>query len=112
MAIAKVNALWRFGMRTFDSSVSGLGGATEDVVYLLHGLGGDSGIDLDALVDTSAWISERLGREPGSRVARAMLAKSRLNRSLSLQLASIDQASCFFPCDPRGHERRVGGWWA
>jgi len=86
MAVANVDASWRFGLRTFDSSISGLGGcpyakgatgnvATEDVVYLLEGLGADTGIDLDALVDTSAWISQRLGREPGSRVARAMLAK-------------------------------------
>ena len=86
MAVANVLASWRFGLRTFDSSVSGLGGcpyakgatgnvATEDVVYLLQGLGADTGIDLDALVDVSAWISGRLGREPNSRVTRAMLAK-------------------------------------
>ncbi len=86
MAVANVDASWRFGLRTFDSSISGLGGcpyakgatgnvATEDVVYLLQGLGADTGIDLDALVDTSQWISDRLGRAPGSRVARAMLAK-------------------------------------
>lgn len=86
MAVANVFASWRFGLRTFDSSVAGLGGcpyakgatgnvATEDVVYLLQGLGADTGIDLDALVDVSAWISERLGREPNSRVTRAMLAK-------------------------------------
>ncbi len=86
MAIANVYASWRFGVHTFDSSISGLGGcpyakgatgnvATEDVVYLLHGLGADTGIALDALVDTSAWISDRLGREPNSRVTRAMLAK-------------------------------------
>ena len=86
MAVANVDASWRFGLRTFDSSISGLGGcpyakgatgnvATEDVVYLLQGLGADTGVDLDALVDTSLWISQRLGREPGSRVARAMLAK-------------------------------------
>ena len=86
MAVANVDASWRFGVRTFDSSISGLGGcpyakgatgnvATEDVVYLLHGLGADTGIDLDRLVDTSVWISERLGRAPGSRVTRALLAK-------------------------------------
>jgi hydroxymethylglutaryl-CoA lyase len=86
MAVANVAASWRFGVRTFDSSVSGLGGcpyakgatgnvATEDVVYLLDGLGADTGVDLDRLVGVSAWISERLGREPGSRVARALLAK-------------------------------------
>ena len=49
--------------------------ATEDVVYLLHGLGFETGIDLDRLVDTAAWISAQLGREPASRVARALLAK-------------------------------------
>lgn len=86
MAVANVDASWRFGVRTFDSSISGLGGcpyakgatgnvATEDVVYLLHGLGAITGIDLDALVDTSAWISDRLHRAPGSRVTRALLAK-------------------------------------
>ena len=45
--------------------------ATEDVVWLLNGLGIDTGIDLDVLVDTAAWISARLGRDPASRVARA-----------------------------------------
>ena len=86
MAIANVYASWRFGVRSFDSSISGLGGcpyakgatgnvATEDVVYLLHGLGADTGIALDALIDTSAWISDRLGRAPNSRVARALLAR-------------------------------------
>ena len=86
MAVANVHASYVFGLRTFDASVGGLGGcpyakgatgnvATEDVVYLLHGLGADTGIDLDALVDVAAWISSRLGREPASRVARALLAK-------------------------------------
>ena len=86
MAIANVDASWRLGVRTFDSSISGLGGcpyakgatgnvATEDVVYLLHGLGADTGIDLDALVDVSSWISATLGRQPNSRVTRAMAAK-------------------------------------
>ena len=98
MAVANVDASWRFGVRTFDSSISGLGGcpyakgatgnvATEDVVYLLHGLGAETGIDLDVLVDTSAWISEMLGREPGSRVARAMLAKR-----LSARAVEADKA--------------------
>lgn len=86
MAAANVHASYQFGLRVFDSSVSGLGGcpyakgasgniATEDVVYLLHGLGATTGIDLDRLVDTSVWISQQLGREPGSRVTRAMFAK-------------------------------------
>ena len=49
--------------------------ATEDVVFLLNGLGIETGIDLDRLVDAGAFISEQLGRPPVSRVARALLAK-------------------------------------
>jgi hydroxymethylglutaryl-CoA lyase len=86
MAVANVHASYEFGLRTFDSSVAGLGGcpyakgatgnvATEDVVYLLRGLGAETGIDLDKLVDVGAWISNALGRETQSRVARALLAK-------------------------------------
>ena len=86
MAVANVYASYQFGLRVFDASVGGLGGcpyakgatgnvATEDVVYLLHGLGAHTGIDLDRLVDTAAWISARLERPPASRVARALLAK-------------------------------------
>jgi len=88
MAVANVHASLQFGLRRFDASVGGLGGcpyakgatgnvATEDVVYLLHGLGYDTGIHLDKLVDTAAWINAQLGREPVSRVARATLAKRR-----------------------------------
>jgi hydroxymethylglutaryl-CoA lyase len=87
MAIANVHAAWQYGLRSFDSSVAGLGGcpyakgatgnvATEDLVYLFDGLGVVTGIDLDALVDVAVWISAVLGRAPNSRVARAMLAKS------------------------------------
>lgn len=85
MAIANVLASYEFGIRVFDSSVAGLGGcpyakgatgnvATEDVVYLLHGLGVTTGVDLDALVDCGAWISAHLSRGNGSRAARALLA--------------------------------------
>ena len=70
----------------FDASIAGLGGcpyakgatgnvATEDVVYMLQGLGIETGIDLAALVDAGAFISERLGRAPVSRASRALLAK-------------------------------------
>ncbi|MCR4471570.1 MULTISPECIES: hydroxymethylglutaryl-CoA lyase [unclassified Burkholderia] len=86
MAIANVLASWQFGLRCFDSSVAGLGGcpyakgasgnvATEDVAYLLHSLGAETGVDLERLVDCSAWISVALGRTSRSRVARAILAK-------------------------------------
>ena len=85
-ALANTLAALQMGVWNFQSSVAGLGGcpyakgatgnvATEDVVYLLHGLGIDTGIDLEALADTGAWISERLGRPTGSRVGRALLAK-------------------------------------
>ena len=86
MAVANVHASYDFGLRVFDSSVAGLGGcpyakgatgnvATEDLVYLLHGLGADTGVDLEALVDCGAWISAQLGRDNSSRVGRAVLSK-------------------------------------
>jgi len=86
MAVANVHASYAMGLRAFDASVGGLGGcpyakgatgnvATEDLVYLLHGLGVRTGIELDALVDCAAWISQQLDRAPASRVARALLAK-------------------------------------
>ncbi len=86
MAAANVHASYLFGLRVFDSSVGGLGGcpyakgasgnvATEDVVYLLHGIGARTGVDLERLVGCSAWISGVLGRPPASRVAQAMLAR-------------------------------------
>ncbi len=87
MAIANIYASLQCGVATFDASVAGLGGcpyakgasgnvATEDVVYLLNGLGIATGIDLDALIDCSAWISAALGRPPGSKVARARAGRS------------------------------------
>jgi len=86
MAVANILASLQLGMSVFDASVAGLGGcpyakgasgnvASEDVVYLLHGLGIETGIDLDKLVDAGAFISAALGRESGSKVARAILAK-------------------------------------
>ncbi|MCE1242045.1 hydroxymethylglutaryl-CoA lyase [Oryzomicrobium sp.] len=86
MAVANILASLQLGMSVFDASVAGLGGcpyakgasgnvASEDVVYLLHGLGIETGIDLDKLVDAGAFISAALGRETGSKVARAILAK-------------------------------------
>jgi hydroxymethylglutaryl-CoA lyase len=83
MGVANVYASYGFGLRSFDSSVAGLGGcpyargatgnvATEDVVHLLHGLGAQTGIDLGRLAETGAWISAQLGRETQSRVARAL----------------------------------------
>jgi hydroxymethylglutaryl-CoA lyase len=86
MAIANIHASLQMGVNVFDAAVGGLGGcpyakgasgnvATEDVVWLLQGLGSDCGVDLDKLVDTAAWICGRLGRAPGSKVAQAILAR-------------------------------------
>jgi len=85
-SLANVYASLELGIASFDASVAGLGGcpyakgatgnvATEDVLFMLRGLGIETGIDLDALVDTAAWISGVLGRKPVSRVANALLAK-------------------------------------
>ena len=85
-ALSNTLAALELGVWNFQSSVAGLGGcpyakgatgnvATEDVVYLLHGMGIQTGIDLDALVDAGQFISEQLGRQTNSRVARALLAK-------------------------------------
>jgi len=71
------------GVRTFDSSAGGLGGcpfaesatgnlATEDLVWQLEGMGIDTGVDLDALVRTSLWMGEQLGKPPVSRVVTAL----------------------------------------
>jgi hydroxymethylglutaryl-CoA lyase len=79
-ALANVHACLEAGVRIVDASVGGLGGcpyaqgasgnvATEDLVYMLHGLGLHTGIDLDALCDTARWISAELQRPPGSRLA-------------------------------------------
>ncbi|MGB5063978.1 MAG: hydroxymethylglutaryl-CoA lyase [Candidatus Competibacter sp.] len=87
MAIANIYASLQCGITVFDASVAGLGGcpyakgasgnvATEDVVYLLNGLGIATGIDLDTLIDCSAWISAALGRPPASKVARARIGLS------------------------------------
>jgi len=82
-AIANIAACLEAGVRVVDSAVSGAGGcpyakgasgnvASEDVVYLLHGLGLDSGVDLDALANTGRWLAALLGRPTGSRTGQAM----------------------------------------
>jgi hydroxymethylglutaryl-CoA lyase len=86
MALANTLVSLQMGVWQFDTSVAGLGGcpyakgatgnvASEDVVYLLHGMGIDTGIDLDKLIDAGKFISDHLGRKPHSRVANALLAK-------------------------------------
>ena len=83
-ALANTLACLHMGVWQFDASVAGLGGcpyakgatgnvATEDVVYMLHGMGIETGIDLDKLIDAGKFISDFLQRKPGSRAATALL---------------------------------------
>jgi hydroxymethylglutaryl-CoA lyase len=85
-ALANTLAALEMGVWHFDTSVAGLGGcpyakgatgnvASEDVVYMLHGMGIETGIDLEALVDAGAYISQFLNRPSLSRAATALLAK-------------------------------------
>ncbi|GAA4058128.1 hydroxymethylglutaryl-CoA lyase [Actinomadura miaoliensis] len=85
-ALANTLAALRAGVTTVDASAGGIGGcpfaesatgnlATEDLVWMLHGLGIDTGVDLDALAATSRWMAERLGRPSPSRVVEALSPK-------------------------------------
>jgi len=85
-ALANIYASLELGMSTFDSSIAGLGGcpyaagasgnvATEDVVYMLHGLGIETGIDLERLVEVGEWISAYLNKASNSKAGKAMSAK-------------------------------------
>ena len=84
-ALANVAACIEAGVRVADSAVAGTGGcpyargasgnvASEDLVYMLHGMGIETGIDLEALADTGRWLASRLGRSTGSKVGRALAA--------------------------------------
>ena len=86
-ALANTLAALQEGITTFDASAGGLGGcpyaksatgnlATEDLVWMLHGLGITTGVDLTALVATSRWMAERLGRPSPSRVVQALSPQS------------------------------------
>jgi isopropylmalate/homocitrate/citramalate synthase len=85
-ALANIYASLELGVATFDSSIAGLGGcpyaagasgnvATEDVVYMLHGLGIETGVDLDKLVGIGQWICGVLQKQPASKVNRALSAR-------------------------------------
>jgi hydroxymethylglutaryl-CoA lyase len=89
-ALANIYASLLEGIQTFDSSVAGLGGcpyakgasgnvASEDVLYMLDGLGIETGIDLDKLIHAGQRVSQVLGRATGSRVARAFQKEPRLS---------------------------------
>ena len=83
--VANVLAAFHEGLRIFDSAVAGLGGcpyapgasgnlATEDLVYLLEGLGVDTGVDKKALAKTGRWITEKLGITHSVKTGQALLA--------------------------------------
>jgi hydroxymethylglutaryl-CoA lyase len=85
-ALANIYASMELGVASFDSSVSGLGGcpyakgasgnvATEDVLYMLEGLGIETGVDLEKVVEIGTWISSVLKRAPGSKAGRAIAAR-------------------------------------
>ena len=82
-ALANILACLEEGVSVVDSAVSGAGGcpyakgasgnvASEDVVYMLHGLGIETGVDLTALAETGRWLATKLGRETGSKAGRAL----------------------------------------
>jgi hydroxymethylglutaryl-CoA lyase len=84
-ALANIAACLEEGVRVVDAAVSGAGGcpyargasgnvASEDVVYLLHGNGVATGIDLAALAATGRWLAQKLGRPTGSKVGQALAA--------------------------------------
>ncbi len=86
-ALANVLACLEAGVRVVDSAVGGLGGcpyakgasgnlATEDLLYMLDGLGLRTGVDLQAVTDTAVWISGELGRKPASKLATVALARN------------------------------------
>lgn len=85
-ALANILACLDLGVHVFDTSIAGLGGcpyakgatgnvATEDVVFMLQGMGIETGLSMDGLVDAGAYISGVLGRAPASRAGKALLAK-------------------------------------
>jgi hydroxymethylglutaryl-CoA lyase len=97
--LANTLAALEAGVAVADTSAGGLGGcpyapgatgnlATEDLVYALHGAGVETGVDLEALIDVSAWMADQLGRPAPSRVVRAVLAK----RDLAARAAADDDA--------------------
>jgi hydroxymethylglutaryl-CoA lyase len=99
-ALSNIYACLEMGLHIFDASVAGLGGCpyakgatgnvgTEDVLFLLRGLGIETGVDLDKLVDAAGYVSEVIGRKPVSRTGSAVLAK----RAAAVEKASAVAAT-------------------
>ncbi|KAI7908308.1 uncharacterized protein BX663DRAFT_493764 [Cokeromyces recurvatus] len=92
-ALANILKALEYGVRVVDSSVAGLGGcpyapgakgnvATEDVVYMLNGLGLKTGVNLDSLIETGEWISEQIGKSTHSRAGAALMVARRRKEAL------------------------------
>lgn len=97
MALSSILALLPLGLHTVDSSLAGLGGCpyspgatgnvpTEDVVYALHKLGYQTGIDLDKLVEAGSWLTETLGVRNESRVGRAIWARRKAREKRAFEV--------------------------
>ena len=97
MALPSILALLPLGLRIVDSSLAGLGGcpyspgatgnvATEDVVYALHKLGFQTGVDLDKLVESGNWLSETIKVENESKVGRAIGARQALRKAKAAKM--------------------------
>ena len=93
-ALANIYACLELGIHTFDASIAGLGGCpyakgatgnvgTEDVLFMLNGLGIETGVDMERLIDAAEFISGALGRKPVSRTGNALLAKRANARAAS-----------------------------
>lgn len=103
-ALANILKALEYGIRVVDSSVAGLGGcpyapgakgnvATEDVVYMLHGMGFKTGVDLDGLVQTGQWISDQLGRPTNSRAGAALMVAKKRQHELQAAAKLVSKAS-------------------
>ena len=101
MSLPSITALLPLGLRTIDTSVAGLGGCpyspgatgnvpTEDVVYALHKMGYETGIDLEKLVDVGAWLSREVGVNNESRVGRAIYARKKAREGRDKKLLDTE----------------------
>ncbi|MCI0756317.1 hydroxymethylglutaryl-CoA lyase [Teichococcus vastitatis] len=116
-ALANILCCLELGISVVDSAVAGLGGcpyakgtsgnvATEDVVYMLDGMGITTGVDLGRLAAAGAWISRELGREPASKVAQALMTRDEAPQSVTRDVASESSAAETSGSADRSHGRR------
>lgn len=115
-AVANVVKAYDMGIRTFDSSVAGLGGcpyakgakgnlATEDIAYTFEQMGVDTGVDLVKLVSTGDWISKQLGLPNGSRAGAALFAKSESSQPATAHATPVSRSSPVAQDAPQPYSR-------